>query len=63
MSAIGIDTALHGIGKIRERPAADAVNRVGRDIGRMKTAERCFQWGAATKFQPVIPFGPGGGMA
>ena len=48
------DAALHGVDEIGERPAADAVLGVGRDVGHVELAERRVERQAAAELQLVV---------
>ena len=54
MLAAGRNAAQHGVGEILDRPGADAVCRIGRNVRRHEGAERRLQFKPAGQFQPRL---------
>ena len=63
VAAAGRDAELHGVDEIEVRPAADAIFRIGRDVGRVEGAELRLQRLTAAELQRLLSAGAGRGMA
>ncbi len=61
--AVRRDPALHGIGEVARRPAADAVGRVGRNVRHRERAEVGHELAAAPERQALVALGALGGVA